>query len=44
MNQLDVNARDFEGCNLVDLFEKTDVSDNNYSAYNYMYATEAAAV
>lgn len=44
MNQLDVDARDFEGCNLVDLFEKTDVSDNNYSAYNYMYATEAAAV
>ncbi|MDE7124110.1 MAG: NPXTG-anchored protein, partial [Eubacterium sp.] len=44
MNQLDVDARNFEGYNLVDLFEKTDVSDNNYSAYNYMYATEAAAV
>lgn len=43
MKQLDVDAKSFEGYNLVELFEKTDVSENNYSAYNYIYAAEAAA-
>lgn len=43
MELLGVDARDFEGYNVVELFEATDVTENEYSPYNYVYATEAAA-
>lgn len=42
-DQLGVDASDFEGCNIVEMFEKTDVTENEFSPYNYVYATEAAA-
>ena len=40
---LGVDAYDFEGYDVARLFEKTDVTENEYSPYNYVYATEAAA-
>ena len=40
---LGVDAYDFEGYNLVEMFEETDVTENEFSPYNYVYATEAAA-
>lgn len=44
MDLLGVDASDFEGYNLVELFEATDVTENEFSPYNYIYAIEAAAV
>ena len=43
MDLLGVDARSFEGYDLVKLFEATDVTANEGSPYNYVYATEAAA-
>lgn len=40
---LGVDAYDFEGHDIVKMFEETDVTENEYSPYNYVYATEAAA-
>ena len=40
---LGADAYDFEGYNIVEMFESTDVTENEYSPYNYVYATEAAA-
>ena len=42
-DQLGVDASDFEGYNVVEMFEKTDVTENEFSPYNYVYAAEAAA-
>lgn len=43
MDCLGVDASDFEGYDVAQLFEATDVTENEYSPYNYVYATEAAA-
>lgn len=43
MEFLGVDASDFEGYNVVELFEATEVTENEYSPYNYVNATEAAA-
>lgn len=43
MDLLGVDARGFEGYDIVKLFEATDVTENGGSPYNYVYATEAAA-
>ena len=42
-DRLGVDASDFEGYNIVEMFEKTDVTENEFSPYNYVYAAEAAA-
>lgn len=43
MKLLGVDAKSFEGYNLVELFTKTDPNDCSGNPYGYMYATEAAA-
>lgn len=43
MDILGVNAKSFEGYDLVKLFKAADISDCAGSPYNYVYATEAAA-
>ena len=40
---LGVDAYDVEGYNIVKMFEETDITQNEFSPYNYVYATEAAA-
>ena len=42
MDLLGVDASDFEGYDLVEMFEATDVTENEYSPYNYVYAIETA--
>ena len=43
LDLLGVDAKDFEGSDIVKMFEETDVAENAGSPYNYVYATEAAA-
>lgn len=43
MDILGVNAKSFEGYDVVKMFKAADISDCAGSPYNYVYATEAAA-
>lgn len=43
MDLLGVNAKSFEGYDIVKMFKAADISDCAGSPYNYVYATEAAA-